>query len=249
MKNNKLKVAFFSSLAVFALSLVGAMLILFGIEERIDTVDIPDYVGKRLCEVRESSFVTIESKGVYSDAPEGEIISQTPYAGAERKLKRGEKFRVEVLVSLGEKRDAVPDLRGYHYAEAAAILRGMGASVRTVAIFDENAARETVIRTSPDIGAMIREGERVTLFVATARTKAEASVGSYVGLTKEDAIAKLLMDGLGIGSIIPERSAQSNNGVVLKQSIKEGALVPYGTEIDLTVGEEDKYHPFGRYPE
>ena len=45
MKNNKLKVAFFSSLAVFALSLVGAMLILFGIEERIDTVDIPDYVG------------------------------------------------------------------------------------------------------------------------------------------------------------------------------------------------------------
>ena len=249
MGKSKIKTLFLVSLALFTASIAVSLLLLFGGGEKRETLNIPDYVGKKLTDIHPSSMFLIESKGVYSDAPEGEIISQTPYAGAERKIKKGKRYKIELLVSLGKKRNSVPDVRGYNYAEAAGILRELGANVRTVDIFDENAEKDTVIRTSPEIGKELNDGDRVTLFVAKTRVKGSVTVGNYVGLSREDALTRLLADGLALGETELKASSQKSD-TVLSQSIKEGSLVPYGTKIDFAISEgqkEEDLHPFGRY--
>ena len=247
MKKSKTKIIFILSFVLLSVILITSMILLYHVDENRETVKIPLLVGKRLSDVKLSEKFYIESRGVYTDAPEGEIISQSPYADAERKLADGEKCRIEILVSLGQKRSAVPDIKGYHYTEAARILRDMGIEVRIVSVYGADADNDTVIRTAPDIGADLREGDRVTLFVGRQRIKGSVKVGIYVGMSREEAASRILMDGLTLGEIQDVPSLEANGGLVISQSIKEGSFVPYGTEIDITVGEiNEKLHPFGR---
>ena len=249
MKKSKSVKFLFLSIVLFAVSVVASFFLLFSGGEKRESVFVPDFVGKRLADIPLQTEFEIKSRGVYSEAPEGEIISQSPYAGAERKLASGDQCKIELWVSLGKKSNTVPDLRGYHYTSAAGILREMGVTVRVVSVFDIEAEHDTVLKTSPDIGSELHDGDRVTLFIARDRVKGSVTVGNYVGLKREDAIARLLMDGLNLGEIQIASSAKKD-GRVTEQSIKEGSLVPYGTEIDLVVNEENKsedVHPFGRH--
>ena len=247
MKKSKIKILFLLSAVLLALSTLIAVCLLYPNGERRETVTVPDYVGKRLSDIVPSSRFYIKSEGVYSSLPEGEIISQRPYGGAERKLAEGEKCKIELRVSLGQERNVVPELLGYHYAEAAGILREKGVYVRIVSVFDSEAANDTVIKTSPDVGQHLNAGDRVTLFVGRRRIRSSVNVGNYVGLSREDAIVNLMADGLALGDVKLVSGQSVNNGIVVGQSIKEGSIVPYGTEINITVGEtEEGLHPFGR---
>jgi serine/threonine-protein kinase len=151
------------------------------------------------------------------------------------KLAKGEKCRVRLKVSLGEKREILPNLAGFHYIEAANVLRELGISVRVVPIFGEGGERDRVLRASPEFGQSVKSGDTVTLFVSRERVKGSVRVGDYAGLEKEEAVSRILSDGLTVSEIVIEYSEKYAVGTVIRQSIKSGASVPYGSEISLTV--------------
>ena len=218
-----------------------AFFYLFGGDEKREVVTVPNFEGKMIEDVESDARFALEREGVYCDRAEGEIIGQTPSAGAKRKLAKGESCKVTLKISLGKKLESIPRLYGFHYVEAANILREMGLYVRIMPIFDEEAERDTVLRSSPEVGSKIERGERVTLFVAKNHIKGSVKVGDYIGLEKGEAVSKILADGLCISEIITEHSNKYPPGTVIGQSIMKGSSVPYGSEILLTVSSgEDK---------
>jgi hypothetical protein len=126
---------------------------------------IPELVGRSFSEIGEIDGIRIESEPIFSsDVPEGEVISQTPYGGARRKVADGEKYTVRVTVSLGKETVSVPKLEGFGYTDAAAALRSMGAKIKIVSVYDDEKDHDVVLRTLPKAGERIGCGESVTLF-------------------------------------------------------------------------------------
>lgn len=237
----RLVVGLLMSIGLFVAVSTCSFIYLFGGDESRDTVTVPNFEGKMISEIKDDPRFQLENEGEFSDRAEGEIIGQIPPSGAKRKLAKGEKCKVRLKVSLGEKREILPNLAGFHYIEAANVLRELGISVRIVSVYDEDSGRDSVIRSSPEFGQAVKRGDKVTLFVARDHIKGSVRVGNYTGLEKEEAVSRLLADGLTVSEILVEYSDEYPAGSVIAQSIKSGASVPYGSEISLTVcGGEDK---------
>ena len=219
--------------------------------EQREQIVIPTLVGKRLAELETDERLLIESELVFSDTvPEGEIVSQSPYAGAIRKIEQGKRYPVRLTVSLGRECFAVPRLEGYSYSSAAAALRSLGARVRVVSVFDEILPKGIVLKSSPQVGEPINVGDQVTLFVSRKHRHGSVTVRDLTGLLAEQAYATLLSDGLFIGEIELTDEGDVPEGCVVSQSLTPGILVRYGSYIDLTVKASEKreeQHPFGRY--
>lgn len=244
----KLIIGLLLSVATFVLVCVGSVAYLFAGQEKREVVTVPDFEGRIIGDTFADTRFLIENEGVYCERKEGEIIAQTPPAGAKRKLAKGEKCRVRLKVSLGEKRETIPKILGFNYIEAANILRELGLSVRIMPVYGEGKERDRVIRSSPEVGSTVSVGDEITLFVARDRIKESVRVGDYVGMEKGEAVSRLLADGLCIAEITEERSTKFPRGTVVDQSIKSGAYVPYGSEISLTVCcGEDKAPPRFRF--
>lgn len=248
----KAVVFFVSAIIILTLTVTGSLIYLLGGDGNREIIKIPDYVGMKITDVTSDRYFLIKSEGIYSSLPEGEIISQTPYGGAEKKLKPGERYTVKLTVSLGEETDRVPSVVGYHYTEAANILREKGVRVRMMSVYGDIAERDIVLRTSPTIGSEIRKGDTVTIFVGRIRTEEPIRVGEYRGKSQEIAVAEILASGLYISDVELEYSDEVEEGRVISQSIRVGSLVPYGSKISLTVSAGNKkeiLHPFGRNAE
>ena len=236
------------SLALFVLSSLFSLVYLTGKEKR-ETVKVPCLVGAMLEDVGKYDRFEIESRGIYSsEYPVGEIISQEPYGGAERKLLAGEKVRITVTFCLGREQKQVPHLIGLDSAEAASLLRDLGVKVKVIAVYDRDGEYGRVVRSYPESGSALCD--TVTLYVSRLRVGKAVKVSPYVGFDMETAVAKALGDGLYIMDIELVSDTDAPEGRVIWQSIAEGAFVPRGTRISFKVSagapEEDK-HPFGRY--
>ena len=238
-----------ASCGVLAL-VVGCVFAYFSAElygER-EVIEIPSFVGKRFADVADVNGIRLESELVFSsDVPEGEIISQFPYAGARRKIVEGEEYTVTLTVSAGKQENRLPYLEGYKYTSAAAVLRSMGAEIRIVSVYDDEKERDVVLYTSPRAGADIERGDTVTLFVSRNHIHGSVQVKSFVGLPLDEAATEILAQGLTLGEIKQEYSDEHDAGVVISQSISEGSYVLHGSAIDLTVSagkKTERLHPF-----
>ncbi len=175
--------------------------------------------------------IKVKREWVYSsEIPRGEIISQEPYAGARRKLKRGDSIELTVLISLGEKTERVPELSGVGAASAAAALRGLRARVRSVAIYGEG-EDGAVLYTSPPADSEIKAGDTVTIFVSRHRVEQPIKVPSFCGLE----LAEAYRYALSLGLYIADGDTIFLNATVKEQSIPEGAFVRQGSYISFRV--------------
>ena len=244
----------FISIALLVSIAGGVLLALFGnkTKER-DIIIIPSFVGQKYAELEPCDRISFESELVYSKrVPKGEIISQEPYSGARRKVADGECYTVKLTVSMGAEEQKLPDLSGVPYTEAASALRALGVQIRVVSVYDGDGDGDRVLYTSPDAGAKINRGDRVTLFVCRKHVKGSVRVSDLSGLDKGAACTKLLAEGLLVGEIVYAPSDTAGEGIVISQSIAPGSYVRYHSKINITVstGKEDKndqLHPFGRY--
>jgi len=242
------------SMAVLATTAICVFFALFVNTKRDrDIIIIPSFVGQKYTELEPHDRINFECELVYSDdVPEGEIISQTPYSGARRKVAFGALCTVKLTVSMGAEDRTLPDLKNYTYAQAASMLRTLGAQIRIVSVYDDEAEGDRVLYTSPTAGARIEHGDRVTLFVCRKHVKGSVRVRDLTGLTQKAACTKILADGLLLGEIIFEASDTVEEGCVISQSLAPETYVKYHSTINITVstGKEDKIdqlHPFGRY--
>lgn len=245
------RLAIFAVLSVvfFILTVICVFAYFFGIfESKRDVIEIPSFVGKQSFEIRSFERIELERELVFSDEiPEGEIISQFPYAGARRKLADGEKYTVKLTVSMGKETQSVPNLENYKYNEAAAALRSIGAKIRIVSIYDDKKEPDIILRSSPASGARIERGDTVTLFVARNHIRGSVCVKNFVGLPFDVACAELLTQGLTLGELIEQSSDEFASGEIIFQSIAPESYVLYGSKIDITVSTGPKtedLHPF-----
>lgn len=130
-------------------------------------IDVPDVVGQvyedGAAVLTEENLrpLAIQQPGTQED--EGLIISTDPRAGIA--VSPGQQVRV--FVSSGAPRAQVPDVRNVTLDQATEAIESRGLEVGTIT--SENSATirpDVVIRTDPDVGGELRQGETVNLVVS-----------------------------------------------------------------------------------
>lgn len=214
---------------------VGAFLS-FGKFWSTSEVVVPDVVGKQLTlarQILEDKKLRVEVAETYSaDVPSGQVVSQTPEAGAKVKEER----LVTIYVSKGGEELTMPDLKGLSKAEAEAKLKKMGLKLGTV--YEKNGDEEagTVVSQDPNAGTKVSKGQEVDIIVSKGKKMKTVTVPNVTGTTLENAQNTLSGRGLHVGSVMRQQSSQTA-GTVLSQSVGSGAEVEEGTTIDLVIAE------------
>ena len=128
-------------------------------------VEVPDVVGltREAAETRLTRArleVNVELRD--SDAPENEVVRQSPDGGA--RAERGDE--VTIVVSRGQQQTEVPDVTGLALADARRVLRGegLGVTVRRRGVTDQGDDGQ-VLEQRPSVGQDVDEGASVIVVV------------------------------------------------------------------------------------
>ena len=154
--------------------------------------------------------------------PEGEIISTDPPAGIT--VAPGQV--IQVVVSAGPERIDVPSLALLTLAQAEALLIERGLTLGTVTAENSSSiGKDVVIRSDPDSGTELREGEPVNIVISTGLVR----VPDVRTLPIGEASTQLTAIGL---RITVEGDASCTGSTVTAQSLPPGDQ-PQGSEITL----------------
>jgi serine/threonine-protein kinase len=167
------------------------------------------------------------TKRRYSDiVPAGRVIATDPAAGRQAHL--GDELML--IVSKGPAPIAVPDLRGVAVDAAAERLRELGFRVRVKQAFSPVVRRGFVVSQDPVPPDEESPGSTVT--IVTSLGPRTFAVDSYLGLSKQDAVAAIRESGL-VPSV---RSVPGGvSGRVVGQSPDPGHTVHAGDTITIFV--------------
>ena len=228
----------------FVLGLVMVLMLGFGVGAFLsfgkfwstNEVVVPDVVGKQMTlarQILEDKKLRVNVAETYdTDVPPGQVVSQTPEAGATVKEER----LVTIYVSKGGEELTMPDLKGLTKSEAEAKLTKMGLKLGTV--YEKNSDEEagTVIQQDPNAGSKISKGQEVDLIVSKGKKAKKAAVPNVTGATLENAQNTITARGLKVGSVTKQQSSQTA-GTVISQSVAGGTEADEGTSIDLVIAE------------
>ena len=194
--------------------------------------EVPNVVGEQLDRAL-SDLQDANLKGktvqVESDKPEGQVISQSPTAGAS--VKQGETVRLKV--SKGPKPIAVPNVVGSTFESANSTLLGMGFGVKREVVTSD-APKDTVVDTSPGVGTLQPPGTLITVMVSKGPTT--STVPDVTTLSQSDAQATLKASGFGVKIVSQPVTDQSQDGIVQTQDPPGGTQQPPGTNVTIAVG-------------
>lgn len=130
----------------------------------------------------------------------------------------------------------VPDVEGWGYAEASAILKQEGYEVVKEEVFSAEVARGNVISQNPEAGVGLEKGSVVTLRVSLGSEITKVKVPNVVGMDQTKAAETLEAAGL-IPGIIEETTNDDASliGKICYQSYSVDAFVDSGTVIDMKI--------------
>ena len=97
-----------------------------------------------------------------------------------------------------------------------------------------------VIKTVPEAGSIVREGDTVTIYVSKGADTVKTAVPNFEGKNEAQAYILLMENDLEIGKVTYERSDEVA-GTVIEQSVEASLMVPLYTEIDLKVSGGSSY--------
>jgi serine/threonine-protein kinase len=155
----------------------------------------------------------------------GLVIATDP--PAKEKIDKGS--TVKLIVSSGPEKVTIPSFDGFSYNDAKKVLEGKGLKVKK-AERDSTLAKNQVINSDPPAGETADFGSTVTLLVS----KGQSTVPNVVGLTKEEAIAKLQDADLKV-SVVEDPASPVPQNQVAAQDKPEGTTVAPGTTVTITV--------------
>ena len=211
-------------------------------DDGLKTIAVDDFVGKTFTDdlqtyFDESELYYLNLNQVYnSTVPAGQIISQEPKAGEEKKVNPGKKkCELTLTVSLGPRTMKLVDVSSLDYREASMKLRKLGLKVTTESTVSDLYEVGYVIGTSPEAGEVVEAGDSVTIYVSTGATGEMISVPSFIGKTETATLAALVDAGLRLGTVSYEESPDGEAGIVVKQSIAGGAKAYKYSVIDFVV--------------
>jgi eukaryotic-like serine/threonine-protein kinase len=98
--------------------------------------------------------------------------------------------------------------------------------------FSEDVPEDSVIRTDPEAGTQVREGDRITVFVSTGEETVE--VPTLVGQTRNEANITLTQADLRLGAVDDEFSDRPE-GTVIRSNPAAGTTVDTGSQVDIVL--------------
>jgi eukaryotic-like serine/threonine-protein kinase len=163
-----------------------------------------------------------------STFPANTVISETPVAGTH--VTAG--TAVNLLVSSGQAKVTVPDVRGTSQTDATTKLQGLGLVVDVGQAYSSQ-SKGVVFAQGPAPGTSVAKGSTVSLSVS--KGKAPVTVPDVIGAQAAD--AKTSIQNLGLVPVSELTSGTvSQVGTVISQNPDSGTKVPPGSQVKLTIG-------------
>jgi eukaryotic-like serine/threonine-protein kinase len=166
---------------------------------------------------------------VDNDAPQGQVISQTPKSGAS--IDQG--TAITLKVSNGPKPVIVPSVIGSTFDSANSALLGSGFAVRRKDVESDQPAG-TVVAQSPDAGTYQPPGATITLSVAKGPTT--STVPDVTSIAQADAVAQLRASGFRVHIVSQPVNDPNQDGIVQTQDPAGSTKAPPGSTITIAVG-------------
>ncbi len=210
-------------------------------KEETETVETTEYVtmidvaGKSVNDAKKRlEALGIKTTVTYVEASayeSGIVISTSVEAGTV--IESGS--TVILTVSTGEDLRVVPDVTDKEYEDAKLELEKAGFLVNKTESTSTTVKANGVISQSPESGTTAPRGSNVTLIVSTGASDAKSRVPNLIGCLEEDAIAKLVENGLSVGKIKEVASTDFPEGQVCWQSVSEGSYLDADSTVDINV--------------
>ena len=170
-------------------------------------------------------------KGSSDDVPEGQVYDQSPAAG----VKTDVHTQVTIYISTGKETFKLDDVTGMDYDQAQSQLENDGLKVSLEFEDSDSVDKNEVIRTSPEAGSQVAEGDTVTIFASKGKETKYVTVPYVIGYDLDTAISMIKDAGLTYDGKSSDYSDSVSKGEVMNQSIGSGQSVEEGTSITLTV--------------
>ena len=199
------------------------------------TIPTPNVIGLNVDQARQQLAssglsLTVGGEAFSETIPPQSIVSSDPMAGAGVR----EAGTIDVIVSKGPERYAVPDVRGQTQAAATSALDAAHLIVGSVTEdYDDKAAAGTVARSTPKAGTSAKPGTAVDLVISTGPKP--VAVPDVTGRKLGNANRTLASAGLTSTTASEQYSETAKAGVVLSQNPRPGTTVNSGTAVSIVV--------------
>ena len=221
---------------------------LLGGEQTPTEYVVPYLIGMTIDEANEDENVkgifTIEQIGqrASSKYAAGQIIEQSPERG---KTVKGNRV-ISVFVSSGAKTEKMPNLINKEYRDATLQLTNLDLNLVVNDPVEEYSSitKGYVIRTIPEYGETLQEGDSVTLVVSKGEQPKPVTVLSFIGIDIEIVRQQVTQTGLVVGEVTQSASDEPY-GTVIDQSINAETKVDAGTTINFVISEGPAMPDYG----
>ena len=221
---------------------------LLGGEQTPTEYVVPHLIGMTIDEANGDENVkgifTIEQIGqrASSKYAAGQIIEQSPERG---KTVKGNRV-ISVFVSSGAKTEKMPNLINKEYRDATLQLTNLDLNLVVNDPVEEYSSitKGYVIRTIPEYGETLQEGDSVTLVVSKGEQPKPVTVLSFIGIDIEIVRQQVTQTGLVVGEVT-QRASDEPYGTVIDQSINAETKVDAGTTINFVISEGPAMPDYG----
>ena len=200
-------------------------------------VTVPDLIGKTVGEANRLASLSelqlkLESHRFDDQREPDRIITQTPSPGSKLKINRN----VRVVVSLGAKKIAVPDLRGesLRTTQIALLSRGLTLGV-TSTIHSVEMEKDRIISQDPLPLTRLARSPRLSVLVSAGAPSRAYVMPNLVGDTLEEVSSSIGDSGLKLGAVNYHFIPSLPKGTILKQNPPPGFRLVEGNSVDLEV--------------
>ncbi len=199
-----------------------------------DELTVPDVSGLDEAEAQkkleDAGFEKVTSEAVYSDKPQGQVISTTPAANS----KAAKDTEIKMQVSKGEEKKTVPGIVGSSESDARSAIEAAGLTVGEVTYtYNESYDKNIVFSQSPSKGNKVSSGTSVSFSVSLGNQPKVP--GGIIGSSRDSAIQRI--QEAGLKATVEEKTVTDSNlnNQVYSCSPGEGVSVSEGSVITLYV--------------
>ena len=181
--------------------------------------------------------IRVSEEKAYDGAYEpGEIINQDPKGGTKT---TSEETEITVTLCAEKEEEAeikyMPDIVGENYQSWVQTLNeDYDVVVKFRNQFSDDYEKNVIISTDPKAGAELKEKQTVLLYISKGPKAETVTMISLVGMTETQALRAIREMKLEPGSINRVDSDEPEDRVVF-QSIKQGAEVEVGTQVNIQI--------------
>jgi serine/threonine-protein kinase len=225
--------------AILAVAGVVSALTAMGFAIRGRQVEVPDLAGKSKVEAEQilsnrGLKLKVSNSRFSSKVPEGKVLDQIPPSGTRLKLDR----TVKVLISLGERKNAVPNLIGTSLRAAQLTLAQRRLTLgNSVYAHTSDGDPSTVVYQSPTPGTEEGSDPTVNILISLGPAAQYFIMPDVIGKPAELVAGRARAEGFKIGKVNYRKYPGAEPGIVIQQKPQAGYRLSKSDSILLDVSQ------------